>query len=678
MLTGFILYGAACFLLQAGFGFAASCAFGEAPWYPKTAPESTGSRIALHTASPSVFFTVNTSSREEVRKFFNAVYTDSENVDPQWTGDVANCIAGSVSDRFAEAVALRINWVRALAGVPAWVTLDPVYCQKAQKAALMISANNNASHTPPPTWQCYSLDGAEACGNSNLSIGSYGPDAIIRYIEDFGPFNYAVGHRRWLLYPNTRLMGTGDIPHNEHGPAANAVWIIDPYLSQPRPTTREPYVAWPPPGYVPYQVVFARWSFSYPKADFSATKVTMTSNSIPVSVTVEPVEIARGENTVVWFMTGLDTTWMMRWPCPSSDVNFTVSVTDVLVNGVKTNFQYTVTVFDPNRAGPDTVLPEITGPASPAVGAANIYSFRQVQGATGYQWIAARRAPWTIVEDAEIDRGDFVVKTSPGYQVRMQFPGSGGSRAWHLAHTFPEDQWLQYKRIVLPGPATVLQYKSILRWATAAQEAHVQVSTDNAKTWVDVDLQVGNDSGNAQFQTRSVSLANYANRPLLLRFLYHYADGDYYPQPDTGWYLDDITIVDGEELTIAASGEIDTGNTFQFTPTQAGDWALAIRSRVFGNYWFEWGPAKRVSASNTPIVMFSRPPEFSGNNVVLRFSVVNAQSGMKFRLERTATLTAGWATDTSAKLEEVLPGTEYKFTTPKLTGASGFYRIVGD
>jgi len=71
-------------------------------------------------------------------------------------------------------------------------------------------------------------------------------------------------------------------------PAANAVWVVDDanYWG-PRPATRNAFVSWPPPGYVPYPVVYPRWSFSYPSADFSAATVTMTSNGVPVPVAQE-------------------------------------------------------------------------------------------------------------------------------------------------------------------------------------------------------------------------------------------------------------------------------------------------------------------------------------------------------------------------------------------------------
>lgn len=681
MRTAWVCLGLVCLGIQQQHGaiFARPCSLGEAPLRLEVLADPRQHQTSL-TGTPSVLFVVDTTSREEVRNFFNGVYSESEVTDSQWAGNVATCFAGTTSAEFRNAVALRINWLRALAGVPAWISLDETYNSKAQQTALMISANNAVSHTPPATWSCYTTDGAEAAGKSNLAIGSCGPESVLMYMQDFGANNYAVGHRRWLLYPQTRFMGTGDIPENTDGPASNALWIMDSYGSQSRPATREQYVAWPPPGYVPYQVMCARWSFSYPKADFTAATVSMTSNGVPIGITIEPVRTGYGENTVVWYLTGLDTSQATEWPRPSVDVNWAVSIRNVQVSGVSRNFDYTVTVFDPGTAGVDTVLPELTGAAYPVVGRVNTYSFTKVRGATGYQWMSARRVPWTIVEDAEVDRGDIVSKTSPGYQTRVQWEGYGGTTAWHLAHTEPVDQWLLYKRIVLPGQKTILQYKSRLQWATTTQQARVQVSVDAGKTWLDMDSQAGTDGmGVTWFDTRSVSLASFADRSLLIRFLYHYAGGSYYPQPDAGWYLDNITIVDGEELTSQITGDVGSGNSFEFVPPESGDWGLAVRAQVYGGYWLEWGRTKRVSASSSePVLRFSAVPNFSGTGVELEFSTANAASGMSYYLEMTSALGSTWTRVSSAKLEEIVPGERYKFTTTIAPSAPRFYRIVGE
>ena len=69
-------------------------------------------------------------------------------------------------------------------------------------------------------------------------------------------------------------MGTGDVPSANN--LWNDLWVFDTNYSAPRPGTRDGFVAWPPKGYVPYQAVYPRWSFSYPGADFSGASVTMS------------------------------------------------------------------------------------------------------------------------------------------------------------------------------------------------------------------------------------------------------------------------------------------------------------------------------------------------------------------------------------------------------------------
>jgi hypothetical protein len=193
-------------------------------------------------------YSISITNREEVRAFYNTVYQASENVAIGWTGDVFNCIAGNTATNFRDAIARRVNFFRAMAGVPAAIVFDATFNAKDQKAALMMSANNSLSHSPPPSWTCWSSDGTNAAANSNIALGTYGSEAMDGYIEDYGSGNSAVGHRRWILYPQTQTMGTGDIPFNDPYRAANALWVIDSHYWDPRPATRDGFVSWPPPG----------------------------------------------------------------------------------------------------------------------------------------------------------------------------------------------------------------------------------------------------------------------------------------------------------------------------------------------------------------------------------------------------------------------------------------------
>ncbi len=322
---------------------------------PPTFPASTATLRALQAAEAvpreqplGPPLTVAPANREASRAFYLTYYQGTA-PSIEWTGDRSSCNAGTTASGFKDFVSLRINYFRAMAGAPAGVSFLDAYSAKAQQAALMMSVNNSLSHFPPTTWQCYTADGAEAAGSSDLYLGVYGAEAITGYIRDPGPNNGAVGHRRWILYPQTQNMGTGDIPPSG-GSAANALWVFDSHMWETRPATREEFVAWPPPGYVPYQVVFPRWSFSYPSADFSLASVVMTQGAQNVPLVQETVHNGYGENTIVWVVNGM-TDWQ-SWPQPTADTVYHVTVSNVLIAGSPRSFTYDVIVMDPNAVAP--------------------------------------------------------------------------------------------------------------------------------------------------------------------------------------------------------------------------------------------------------------------------------------------------------------------------------------
>ena len=168
-------------------------------------------------------------------------------------------------------------------------------------------------------------------------------------MKDPGSGNGFVGHRRWILYPQTQIMGTGDLPFTG-GWAANSLWVMDSHYSDPRPPTREEFVAWPPPGYVPYQVVYPRWSFAYAGANFSSATVTMTQGGAAVPVAVETLATGYGENTMAWIPLGLGSS--QSWPKPSRDTSYLVTISNIFIGTGTRTFTYQVTVFDPATASP--------------------------------------------------------------------------------------------------------------------------------------------------------------------------------------------------------------------------------------------------------------------------------------------------------------------------------------
>jgi hypothetical protein len=314
-----------------------------APRSAESAPYNLYLPFTTGAGAPAV---VDLASRQSVLRFYRDVYLAIQGTPLGWTGSQSVCDPGATSTAYRQAIARRINYFRAMAGVPGDVVLSSPANELAQAAALMMSANRALSHNPPPDWHCYSPAGAEGAGSANLHLSGAPADPITSYIRDAGAANAALGHRRWLLYPQTQTMGTGDVPPAGGYPGANALVVFDGFMWQARPVVRDGFVAWPPPGYVPYPVVFARWSFSYPGADFTAAAVHMALDGAPLPIEQHAPVYGYGENTLAWIPLGLDDS--APWPRPAADTTYVVTLTNVRLDGQPRDFTYAVTLFDPS------------------------------------------------------------------------------------------------------------------------------------------------------------------------------------------------------------------------------------------------------------------------------------------------------------------------------------------
>ena len=202
-----------------------------------------------------------------------------------WSGAVDGCDAGTMSaDGRANALRL-VNLYRYIADLPP-VTEDPVRTGKAQDCALMMHANGQLSHTPPMNWKCWTADGAAAAGQSNIS-STPGVLGVDLYMVDPGN-DTTIGHRRWILSNYLGPIGLGSTAKNSCmlviGGAGNA---------------GKPWLAWPPPGLVPYQALHVPtigwahvdqtgWTVQSDSVDLSAATVSVTVDGVakPVAVNV--------------------------------------------------------------------------------------------------------------------------------------------------------------------------------------------------------------------------------------------------------------------------------------------------------------------------------------------------------------------------------------------------------
>ena len=546
----------------------------------------------------STGYQIDTNQRDAVLLFLRSVHDSSSGVPVDWTGSLSGCNAGSTSTASQDATQRRINWVRAMAGVPAAVQLDAVLNQKAQQAALMMAAQGQLSHAPQPGWACWTAAGAEAAANSNLTQNAGASVITDDYLHDPGANNAAVGHRRWLLHPQTRAMGTGDVQGSDgtRSVAANVLWVIDSQVGAVRPAVRDGFVAWPPPGFVPHTSVYPRWSISYPGADFSQALLSMSENGQAIATQAEPVESGYGENTLVW----LPGAWRdgMRWSRPTADTRYQVSVANVRVGAELRNFSYSVTVFDAEAPAAWAGIGSVRGSANVMAATASRYDFNAVSSATGYQWSSRPLAALVWAEGAETGGAGVQIETSAGYEPMPVGIAAEGNRAFHLAHTQPADQTIGLRPTVVPSATTRLRWASRLGWATAAQSALVEASTDDGRSWATLYRQDGNGGeGERGFAQREISLGALAGQAVLLRFRYARPLGSYYPQATAGvgWYVDDLRLINADTFSGAGTQSQTTTPTQLLSLPSAGRWLIQARPGMYGQ-WPAWSAGLVVQA----------------------------------------------------------------------------------
>ncbi|GAB3244226.1 hypothetical protein [Chitinimonas naiadis] len=93
------------------------------------------------------------SQREAVRLFYQVRYKASP-ASGYWRGSLADCQPGELLPSHRNAMLDRINWFRAMAGVPADLEEDLATSRKMQAAALAVAANGRIVHQIDGNWRC--------------------------------------------------------------------------------------------------------------------------------------------------------------------------------------------------------------------------------------------------------------------------------------------------------------------------------------------------------------------------------------------------------------------------------------------------------------------------------------------------------------------------------------------
>lgn len=561
-------------------------------------------------------------NRWEVRDFYRYAYNLHPDASMDWSGSYQTGDAGDISQAWRSATRDRIRFFRRMAGVPHQITFRDLYNQRAQAAALLISVNDQLNHQPPESWQYWSQLGFEGANQSNIGHGISGADAVTGYIADPGDGNFAVGHRRWFFFPFTTAMGSGDVPGNASFPMSNAIHIIpEPEDRMDERQARDDFVAWPPPGYVPSQLVFPRWSFSHPEADFSDVSnndLTMSVDGQSVPVSLEPLETRRvGEPTLVWVPEGFDTSIRDPWPAPDADETVSISIDNVLIDGQPQSFDYSVTIFDAHQAGSDEFETTLSGPDDLLEGELGQYSIRSRPWAQQTQIRVLQTTNGDQLLDAESATIPFENNTSPDYTPRQNERASHGQWAFHLVHPQTEDQILTLpdEYVVESGSAS-LQFQSSLAFATENQIAYVEVKAANeGNQWNPIWSQSGPVEQNDDFTPVSLSLAEYSGHAVRLRFRYAFEkrvpddSGSYQfysnDKPRLGWAIDHIQISGLHRISSESLHDPLPGNQpAELAFDDSGAYFLQARDIAFDGIPLGWGPARQlfVQLNDGPVV----------------------------------------------------------------------------
>lgn len=280
-----------------------------------------------------------------------------------WTGKSGSCKPGKISIEAREKLLKRINYFRSLAGVHNTIVLDSLWNQYAQAAAMIMHSNNTLTHDPGPGMKCYSKDGKAGAATSNLSsiVDASIKLLIADEIQDGGTNNKDCGHRRWLLYSKAVKMGVGATP------GAYAVRVMQPYEDDQKDTmsfhgTVPEYFGYPFQGYVPYQLIYPKWSFAVPgEVDFATAKVELIAGDKPLSCTIiSRGKVDYGDPTLIWTVRGLKEDFEYNYYDMAEkkkafeqlgllDKKVTVKISGVKIGGKVKSYSYSFNVFNPDE-----------------------------------------------------------------------------------------------------------------------------------------------------------------------------------------------------------------------------------------------------------------------------------------------------------------------------------------
>lgn len=265
--------------------------------------------------------------------------------------------------------------------------------------------------------------------------------------------------------------------------------------------------------------------------------------------------------------------------------------------GAASPTDFGVTVTGGQNVKQDLVLsyspPSVSGPSPMAMEDTRTFTISSVPGASSYTWIGGYVDSTPADEDADSGSHGYSLDTSSNY-APIQSSVRVSGNAFRLidspvgASGF-KDQILVIEREFTALATSYVGFQSRFTWQASGQHAKVQVSDDGGQTWQDTDFDQPGPMGEGEsaFFSRSADLSAFAGKSVRIRFILEYQSGSIYSiDPNngftSGWYIDNITFNDLEEIISSTESTVSAGNTFQFTPLDAGTYRMRACANLQG------------------------------------------------------------------------------------------------
>ena len=273
--------------------------------------------------------------------------------------DVEKCTSGIPSDNEKLKVLNRLNYLRSLHNLKP-VKYDDAYDEMTGECSLVIAANENLSHTPDSSWECWSQVAYDGCYSSNISLSmttnydTYQIDSAT-IIDGFMTEENEVppttlGHRRWFVDPwlNTIAFGRADYSDGHgHFVLGSAVKVINrdnPNDQQDISNTDIEFVAYPFENY-PQELYNDNVMMSFTVISDKNSKINNGSNINFASATIaiiDPNNKTMKVKNIEFDTQGYGVPNNLRWYAEGikSNVKYNVTISNVKVNNNPEFYQY--------------------------------------------------------------------------------------------------------------------------------------------------------------------------------------------------------------------------------------------------------------------------------------------------------------------------------------------------